>query len=475
MATSKLYESVADHIAEMIRKGVLSPGDRVPSVRRTMRQQGVSMATVAQAYALLEARGFVEARARSGHYVASSPARVLDLPRGGKGASVPVSVQCDQLVGFYRAMGNPRTVPLGAATPGPQLLPTERLNRIAARIARSAGGVGAVYDPLPGFLPLRREIARRVVAAGCSVTADEIITTSGAIEALHLSLRAVTRPGDTVGIEAPTHFGVIELLGLLGLKALELPCHPETGVDPAALEVALQSQAVRACVLVPNFSNPLGTLMPDAHKRWVVEQAASHRVPIIESDVYGDLSFGPSRPRPLKAFDRTGWIMHCSSFSKTLAPGYRVGWSIPGRFHQAVERLKFAATVATPTLTQMAIAEYLHSGGYDRHLRRLRERIAIQVRHVTSAVTESFPSGTRLSRPAGGFLLWVEQPPRGVDGVELQRRALAQGISIAPGALFSPRERYRTCFRLSCGYPRSPAIDRGLRTLAKLLSPAMTR
>jgi DNA-binding transcriptional MocR family regulator len=314
---------------------------------------------------------------------------------------------------------------------------------------------------------LRRQIARRAAECGVALRADEIVTTVGTMEALHLCLRTVARAGDTIAVESPAYYGVLQLIESLEMRALEIPSNAGTGIDLGLLEAALRQQRVKACLVVTSFSNPLGALMPDDAKRELVKMLAKRDIPLIEDDIYGDLHFDGARPRPARAFDRHGLVMLCGSFSKTLAPGYRVGYVAPGRYRDAVERLKFAQTVATGTLPQMAIADFLENGGYERHLRRLRRALSEQVARVSEAIAEHFPTGTRISRPRGGFLLWVEMPP-GKSALELHDRALARGVSVAPGPIFSAKQRFTSCIRVSCGFPWSEAIERGVRTLGQI-------
>jgi DNA-binding transcriptional MocR family regulator len=467
-----LYERVAAHVAELIARGTLRAGDRVPSVRRLSRQQGVSVATVLQAYLHLENRGIIEARPQSGHYVRVRRASVLPEPRAAKASTNAALVSVNRLVGkVYGAARDPHMVPFGAATPSPELLPTDKLNRILSGIARGAGGAGVAYDLPPGLPALRRQIARRSIEWGCALSADDIVTTVGAMEALNLCLRAVARRGDTVAIESPAYYGLLQLIEGLGIRAIEIPARPRSGMDLEALEDVLARHRIKACLAIPNFNNPLGCAMPDEAKERLVAMLARSEVPLIEDDIYGDLHFCDARPRPAKAFDRLGLVMLCSSFSKTVAPGYRVGWAAPGRFREAVEQLKFAQTVATPTLPQMAIAEFLDNGGYDHHLRALRRRLAAQVERMSEAIAEHFPPGTRVSRPAGGFVLWVELPP-GASALSLHERALERGISVAPGPIFSAKPRFSSCVRISCGYPWSDLLDHAVRTLGRLAGEA---
>ena len=467
-SSGHLYEELANDLARLVSKGTLRPGDRLPSVRQLSDQRGVSVSTVLQAYLLLENRGIVETRPQSGHYVRARRLSLVAEPRTPRGATQATRVSVSELIArVYSASRDPRNVLLGGGFMSPELLPTESLNRRLAAVARAAGGAGIAYDPPPGLPALRRAIARRAADYDVALSADDVVTTVGTMEALHLCLRAVARHGDTIVVESPAYYGVLQLIESLGMRVLEVPSNAGTGVDLARLQDALRQHPVRACLLVPTFSNPLGALMPDDAKRELVRMLARHEVPLIEDDIYGDLGFDAARPRPAKAFDRHGLVMLCTSFSKTLAPGYRVGWVAPGRWRDTVERLKFAQTVGTPTLPQMAIADFLENGGYERHLRRLRRALADQVGRVSDAIAEHFPNGTRISRPRGGFLLWVEMPP-GKNALDLHDRALARGVSIAPGPIFSAKQRFSNCLRLSCAWPWSDRIERAIRTLGEL-------
>lgn len=463
-----LYERTADRVEEWIASGVLRPGERLPSVRRLSRQLEVSVATAVQAYQLLEARGVVETRPQSGHYVRPPPSATLPEPRIPRVAAAPIRPDVSERVArVYGALRDPKVIPFGAAVPSPEILPVDKLASIVSQLARKQGATSVAYDPPPGALALRRQLARRSIEWGCPLGADDFVTTVGAMEALHLCLVAVTRPGDSIAIESPAYYGLLQLIERLGLRAVEIPSHPRDGLDLDALARALQERKIAACLSVPNFSNPLGCLASPDRKRALVTLLAKHDVPLVEDDIYGDLHFGPERPPPAKAFDRKGGVLLVGSFSKTVAPGYRVGFVAPGRWREKIERLKFAHSVATSTLPQLAVAEFLAHGGYERHLRKLRRTLQDQVERTSAAVCRLFPPGTRLSRPQGGFVLWVELP-RGTSALAVQERALEAGISVAPGPIFSARGRFEHCLRLNCGHPWTDAHERAVATLGRL-------
>lgn len=462
-----LYERVADHIVTLIDKGTLRPGERLPSIRKLSSQMDVSISTVLQAYMMLEGKEWIEAKPQSGFYV--RPGRNLPPePKASAPSAVVSRVGVSELVAqVFQSAHDPEMLQLALSTPSPEHLPVKRLNRLMAAATARSGARALSYDFPPGYRPLRHEVAKRLIDAGCRLSENDIVTTHGTMEALNLCLRAVARAGDVVAIESPAFYGTLQIIESLGMKALEIPTDPRDGVVLDALASALRRQRVKACLFVTNFSNPLGSCMPDANKKALVELLARREIPLIEDDIYGDLSFGPGRPKTAKAYDKHGLVMLCSSFSKTLAPGYRVGWTAPGRFRPQVESLKFTSSMATATAPQMAIAEFLSSGGYERYLRKLRRTLMAQVQQMSNAIGRYFPAGTKVTRPQGGYVLWVELP-NGVDSLELHRRALAQKISIAPGPIFSAKQRYKNFIRLSCGLPWSEKVDRAVQTLADL-------
>ena len=467
-----LYETLVDEIATSIASGVLRAGDKLPSVRDACAARGVSPSTVFQAYYLLEARGLIRAQPRSGYYV-NAPAESLPPEPGascpdGESTELAISERIFDILGSVR---NRDVTPLGSAFPSPLLFPLPRLAQAMAAHLKRQDPRDTVEDLAPGNPRLRRQIALRYLIGGINLPAADIVVTNGALEALNLCLQAVTQPGDTVMVEAPTFYGALQALERLGLKALEVPTHPRTGIDLDAMQAAILRHAPRACWLMTQFQNPLGCLMPDDNKRQLVEPLARHDIPLIEDDVYGELYFGATRPVPAKAYDTRGLVLHCSSFSKCLAPGYRIGWASAGRYAQQVQRLKLSSTLSASGPAQGAIAEYLEQGGYDRHLRRLRQTLQAQQERMADAIAQAFPAGTRVTRPQGGFFLWLELPAA-VDALSLHRQALARGISVAPGPIFSASGQFGSALRLNYGHPWEASTEAAIRTLGDLAHEA---
>ncbi|WP_291085079.1 PLP-dependent aminotransferase family protein [Hydrogenophaga sp.] len=462
------YQQLADELAVAIRGGLLRPGERLPSVRETCQQRGMSPSTVFQAYGQLEAEGLVEARARSGFYVRATRRAVRAGPQVAAPRSEATPVAISELV--FDLLGSTRdadVVPLGSAFPASHLFPFDELARCGARAMRGLKPAQITGALTAGDEGLRLALRRRYALQGMALADNELIVTNGAMEALNLCLQAVTRPGDVVVVESPTFYAALQALERLHLKAVEVATDPRDGVDLEALSGLLERHRVAACWVMPSFQNPLGALMSPERKQALVDLLARHRVPLIEDDVYGELYAGSLRPPPAKAYDQSGGVLHCSSFSKCLAPGYRVGWAAAGRYAPQVERLKMTTSLASALPTQLALADYLAQGGYDRHLRRLRESLSAQRKHALRLIERHFPPGTRTTRPEGGYFIWLELPPS-VDALALHHRARAHSISTAPGALFSADRRFTHHLRLNVGHPGDGRVDAALRTLGAL-------
>jgi DNA-binding transcriptional MocR family regulator len=466
---AKRYERLEDRIRALIAQGVYPAGKKIPSVRRMGAQEGVSVTTVLEAYSRLEAAGLLEVRPQSGYYVRATNGAGFATPRTTQPAAEarPVT-RSDFISRLFHDANDQSLVQFGAAVVHPSMMPLKALSRLMTRISRETPEAASGYDFPPGHLPLREIIARRAAACGCTFSPDDVLTTFGCSEALTVCLRAVTAPGDLVAVESPTYYKYLELFEWLQLRVLELPTSPDTGIAVEAVEDAVRHRGAKALVVVPNFSNPLGALMPDAKKAALAQLASEYDFPLVEDDIYGDLASGGLRPKPIKAFDTTSHVMLCASFSKTLPPGYRVGWAVPGRYHARVLHLKRAMTsAAAGTLPQMVLAEFARSGAYDRHLRTLRRQLGdLRAQHART-ISDVFPPGTRLTRPKGGHLLWVEFPP-GFDAVALHARALAHHISIAPGPMFTLSGDYGNCVRLNVGHPWDARVEHALEVLGRL-------
>lgn len=445
-----LYQSIAHELARGIEAGVFRVGDKMPGIRATCENKGVSAATAVAAYRQLEVEGYIEARPRSGFYVCPRGAplpepKAIELPQ-----KRPRLVNSQQwILDLIDDVGDQSVVNFGSAVADASFLPTQLIEKHLKKVARLHRKAVAQYAMPVGAEALREQLASRMTQIGCFTRAEDIVVTNGCQEAIVIALKVLTRPGDTIALESPTYHGHLQVAESLGLRVVEIPSHPSTGISLQALQLALEKWPIKACLIVPNFSNPLGSLMPARHKKSLVSMLTDADVALIEDDIYGDLAFDQQRPSTLKALDRSDNIIYCSSFSKTLSPGLRIGWMLPGRHIQQATYQKFITSVATNSIGQLAVAEMLASGQYLRHLRQMRGKLAAGIAQATRIISRHFPSGTKVTKPTGGYVLWVELPA-GSNALELAKRARDRGISIAPGPMFSATGKYTRFMRISC-------------------------
>jgi len=468
--TLPLYQTIADRLSLLIEGGTFPPGSRLPSVRKVSREQRVSVTTVLEAYGRLLDRGLIESRARSGYFV--SPPRIIpgQLPRPVTGSSRPVAVQCSAIFkAVMDAVADPKVVPFGAAVPGDELLPSGRLTSITNAVVRRHGAAAFRYTMAPGRRELRMAISRRMLSAGVDAAPESIITTQGATESMALALRATTTPGDLVAVEAPTFFGILQLIKELELKVVEIPMFASSGMDLDRLEDLAAKHPLKACIVQPSYQNPLGSCMSPDAKRRLVDLAEAHDFVLIEDDLYGELGHGGPRPLALAHYDRDGRVIHCGSVSKSIAPGLRVGWVIPGEQIERICELKRVLYPANPTVSELVVAEFLDAGGYERHLQRCRTHYAERCSTIREAILKAFPDGTKVNCPQGGFVLWIEMA-EDFDSEKFAVEAFAKGISLIPGSLFSPTCKLKNCLRLSCGHEFDARAIKAIKQLGRIAS-----
>ncbi|MDE9453960.1 PLP-dependent aminotransferase family protein [Xenorhabdus bovienii] len=461
------YEQLAGAIRQQIEDDIWQVGDKLPSLRESVKSSGLSLMTVLQAYQLLESQGWIVARPQSGYYVATRLTQFA-AAKGGKGLHLSESVEISaSIFDVLQACKDPKIVPFGSAFPDPSLLNEPKLSKILASVARRFVPHSSLESLPPGNEKLRRNISRRYAAHGIHVSPEEIVITAGAMESLSFSLQSVTSPGDWVVIESPAFYGALQAIERLRLKAIAIKTAPRTGIDLDALEEIVQKYPIKACWLMSRFQNPLCNTMPSENKQRLVAILNSSHIALIEDDVYGELYFDQEPPMPIKAWDKENNFMHCSSFSKCLAPGYRVGWVAAGKHAGKIQQLQMMSTVSASAPTQLAVAEYLAHGGYDNHLRRLRRQLEQRQSQVLRAISEYFPDSVKVNSARGGYFLWLEfEPPFNAN--RLYQLALAKGISIAPGSMFSTSSQFDHAFRLNTSFAWNDVQASAMKTLAGL-------
>lgn len=466
------YRQIARAIASQIKKGVWKAQEKLPSLRAVSRENGVCLNTAIQAYHQLEKEGYIISRPKSGYIVSYAPRRLSAPVTTHPSATFESKEVADLIAEVYSSLeiGDKSIARFSLGMPEDALLPIAKLDKELLRAMRSLPGHGTRYDETQGNLRLRKQVARFTYSWNGNLSEDDLVTTAGVTNAVALALSVTTRRGDTIAVESPVYFGMLQLANSLGLRVLELPTNPVTGIDPDALKKALPR--INACLLISNFSNPTGSCMPDTHKKTIVELLSERNIPLIEDDLYGDLFFGHSRPKPCKAFDTAGLVVWCGAVSKTLAPGYRVGWMAPGQFKEAILRQKNIRQISTPALNQEAIANFMENDRYENHLCKLRRELHANSNHFAHAILRYFPANTRVVAPQGGFMLWMELD-RQIDTTLLYYRAMQQNISIAPGRMFTLQDQYTNCLRLSYGQRWTPAQEEALKLLGDIIKQSL--
>ena len=469
-----LYLQVAGGIEKMISEDVLKIGDKLPSVRMLSEEYGISMGTAFQAYYHLEGKGLIESRPKSGYYVRFNHKRFPEVPKQFQPDPISHEVSVKEMIAsiYTDIAAQEDVINFALGVPHISLLPAAKLNKSVVYALRNGKDHCISYEHTQGNIELRKQIAKLAFNWGGKPDAGEIVVTSGCLEAITMCLKAVTSPGDTVAVECPTYFGIYQAVESLGLKVVEIASCSVNGIDLDCLQRAINKFSIKACVVVPNFNNPLGSCMPDENKKKLVDIISKHNIPLVEDDIYGELYFGKSRPKTCKYFDKKGLVMHCSSLSKSLAPGYRIGWVIPGKFFEEVRQIKRMHNISCPTLTQAAVAHFLKNGRYEYHLKNMRKALHTQCLRYMQAIIEYFPADTKLSRPHGGFVLWLELNKK-VNAFKLRTEAMKHRISVVPGKIFTASCNYSNFIRISFGRPWDDDVDYGLMMLGKLVKKMM--
>jgi len=466
MKKELLYLQIADNIQHQIKNDVLKVGDKLPSLRIICHERGVSLSTAQQAFYELENRGLVESRPQSGYYISYSYKNFRNIPATSQPAVARVNEDVEELISAVTSNAGRAEVQLSVGVPSIELLPVAKLNKAIINATRSLPQSGLNYDRY-GNINLKKQIAIRSFLWGGKLDANDIIPTAGCMDALSFCMLSLAKKGDTIAVESPVYMGILQLAKNIGLNVLELPTNPITGIEIEALKKVLEANKIQLCLLVSNFNNPTGSCMPDENKKEVVRLMEKHNIPLIEDDLFGDLYFGNHRPSTCKTFDESGNVLWCGSFSKTLAPGYRVGWVVPGKYKEKVERTKLYHSLYCTSITHEAIGSFLENGRYENHLRKLRQTLHRNSLQFLRAISEYFPEDTKVTRPQGGIHLWVELNKK-VDTIELYNKAMNHKISISPGRMFTLQNQYQNNFKLNFGMILNDKVEESLKVLGRL-------
>ncbi|WPP87176.1 PLP-dependent aminotransferase family protein [Acinetobacter pittii] len=476
MSEGPLYIQWANYYLKLIEKGSIKTGERMPSIRTLVKQHNISVTTALQVYRHLEDLGWLQTKNRSGYFLQTPPEQIMNL------IEEPDIVVPDpaQYIGIHKRVSefiaktnqHPVKVNLSGAHAAPSLYLAQEMKINGSKALRDQPDLLVKPPSFIGNPHFRKILARRAISSGLAINADEILITQGGTQALNLALKAVTQPGDTVAIESPTFYGLLQILESLDLRAVEIPTNTNTGISLEAFELASQVYKIKAVVVMPNLQNPLGSIMPEMNKRKLAFFCQEQGIAIIEDDTFGSLMDNETPINALKAWDHSGNVIYCASLTKTLAPGLRIGWMSAGRWHARVQMLRFTQTRSNEEWPQVIAAEVMGASKYNRHLQALRKKIKNQKNRIKLAVATYFPLGTRLASSDGGMTLWIELPEK-ISADMILEIALQEGILFAPGSLFSNSNRFNHCLRINCGYPYTDEIDNALKQLGLIIKTAM--
>ena len=455
------YQILEDALAGQIAEGRLRSGERLPSVRTLCDRYALAKGTVLHALSRLEARGLIRAKPRSGYYVVPRESQASAITR----PTAPVAARVSPLLMDLMQHGAAFDLVPGAGGENTQGL--EILNRSINRVMRRQRGQSHLYyDDPSGSVILREQLAMRYLRRGCKLTYEDFIVTSGCQNALFLALMATCKAGDVVAVESPGFYGALQLLEQLQLKVIEIPSSPLTGMSVDALQQAAEKWPVKVCIVSPCYSTPAGAVMPDPARKQLLQLAEQQNFAVIEDDIYADTALSYT-PDPLKKLDQTGRVILCSSFSKSLSRDLRIGWISGGRWHQALLQLKLVTQLASPLSVQNGLAEFISNGDYDSHLKRQQKWLRQQSEQLLNHV-RGWTAVTNVEVPEGGLTLWIElEPDR--DTSALFSELKSEGVFIAPGALFSTKNKFSNHLRLSFAHPWNDHRQKALSVIGKLL------
>ena len=463
-------EQLAHNIRVLIENQTFTAQQKLPSLRDQAADSGLSLMTVMNAYQSLEAQGLIYAREKSGYFVSphnhtfSSPTTAVKLHQ---------DVSINSLVFQYLKSIQSKTIlPLGSAFPADDLVCSKKLIQIMAQLAREPNSYTQHESLPPGKLALRQLIAQRYNMHGVKTHADDIVITSGCLDALNLALQAVAQAGDYIVLQQHIFYGAWQAAERLGLKVITLPEHPIHGFDLDAFEKILQQYPIKVCWFMLNSHNPIGFNVSNEIKAKIATLIHEYQVYLIEDDVYEELYFSSTRPLPMKYFDHDNWVLHCSSFSKTLGASFRLGWVHAGSFSAKIQHLQLMSTISANSLLQQALVEFISKHHYEKHLRQLRKNLEKQKKLFFKYLEQNLPKGCEIYYYHSGYFLWIKLPPQ-LASMNIYQALIERNIAIAPSPLFCVFSEQRQGLRLNCSFAWTAEIQQALQCMISVIEEHM--
>lgn len=464
-----LYQTIVDYFVDSIEKGSILPGEKLPSLRKVSDQFDVSLSTAVEAYRKLELFGYVSARDRSG-YLARLPSQGENVLLPSKKFKSKISdiEHIDEIIELINQTMDSETAPFGVGTPALEKFPHKMLNRYLTQTIKHYPHASGGYIFGMGLEELRVELARWMRPWVGVTSKENILITNGCLEAINIALASECEAGDIVAIESPCYFGILHAIHHHGLKALEVKTHPETGLDPESLESLAKNNKIKALISTPTAQNPLGFTMTDERKKEILAICKKYKILLIEDDLYGELTFGNKRPKSYKYFDKDGIVIHCSSFSKFLGPGLRIGWCIPAKDPHKYLRHKLSLNLSTSSLTQYVVSSILRNEDLLKVGSNLAGYYQSNIQIYSNVLQNTLGQKLSLSNPTGSYFLWARV--EGLNSLETYQKAKRQKISFTPGPLFSATRLYSNYLRINCAHEFNERRHQELLNLCKILS-----
>lgn len=463
MAKQAKYKQLGRALITDIENQIYQPGDSLPSLRNFCAIHQVSMTTALTCYRYVELKGYITSKPKYGYFVShhfqsevtyTFPA----FQAKTKTIAPPVSDPAQD------------TQSLATAELDSQLIDTKLLNKSLATICKHHDEIWG-YAATKGEMTLRHSLSNHFATQGFSVLAHDLTITHGCLDAVQLAVEVISNENDIILVSSPCYSGLLDILFMLKRRVLEIPS-TDQGVDLTQMETALKTQKIAGCLLTSNYQNPTGHCLTNAQKQRIAELAYCYQTPIIEDDVFRELSHNNSVPLPIKHFDQHGWIIWCGSFSKSLSAGLRLGWCAPGKVYEQFTTQQKVRTLGSNKPMQLAIAHYIKQGHYLRHLKHINRQLAAHKHQYLTYLTPKLPKNCSIYIPAGGLVLWLKIP--GLNTLLLSKELAQSGIYIKPGKQFSSTSLYNDCFRLNIGLILSEPVKAQLNTIANKINLKVT-
>ncbi|ENV17030.1 aminotransferase-like domain-containing protein [Acinetobacter guillouiae] len=462
-------EQLAHSLKLLIENGTWKAHEKLPSLRQQVEQSGLSLITVMNAYQELEAQGLIYSKEKSGYFVveqSSDHPTTLHV--------INETVEINSIVFKYlKSTQSEHIIPLGSAFPNSQLLYSAKLIQTLGQLARQRRSYEQTPSLPPGNYQLRKIIAQKYAMQGIPTDPSDIVITSGGLDALNLSLQALTQAGDYILLQQTIFYGAWQAAERLGLKVITIPEHPEHGIDLDAFEQAILKYPIKVCLMMLNGQNPIGFTVSDEIKLKLAKLLNQYQIYLIEDDVYEELYYDQKKPLSMKYFDQQNWVLHCSSFSKTLGAGFRIGWVYAGKFSEHIQHTQLMSTLSVNSFIQNALVEYLSHRHYEKHLKTLRSTLQRYKKQYFNYLKTHLPEQCHVNYYPSGYFLWIELPEQ-VDSNEIYQRMLEHGISVAPSSLFNISNQQNHFIRMNCSFEMNEKIQNALNQLIYIIGKSVT-